>query len=76
MSELSKRVNEFFKLATKSEISKVKDEIYFSDHLQKVFQMFYIEKKDIDFIAYTTNYSKGKIEADLRLIRKKLSKLI
>lgn len=76
MSELSKRVNEFFKLATKSEITKVKDELYFSDHLQKVFQMFYIEKKDIDFIAYTTNYSKGKIEADLRLIRKKLSKLI
>jgi len=76
MSELSKRVNEFFKLATKSEITKVKDELYFSDHLQKVFQMFYIEKKDIDFIAYTTNYSKGKIEADLRLIRRKLSKLI
>lgn len=76
MSELSKRVNEFFKLATKSEITKVKDELYFSDHLQKVFQMFYIEKKDIDFIAYKTNYSKGKIEADLRLIRKKLSKLI
>lgn len=76
MSELSKRVNEFFRLATKSEITKIKDELYFSDHLQEVFNMFYIEKKDIDYIAYKTNFSKGKIEADLRLIRKKLSRLI
>ena len=76
MSELSKRVNEFFKLATKSEISKVKDEIYFSDHLQEVFEMFYMQKKDIEYIAYKTNYSRGKIEADLRLIRKKLNKFI
>ena len=76
MSELSKRVNEFFRLATKSEISKIKDELYFSDHLLKVFEMFYIQKKDIDFIAYKTNYSRGKIEADLRLIRKKLNRFI
>lgn len=76
MSELSKRVNEFFKLATKSEVTKIKEELYFSDHLQEVFDMFYIQKKDIDYIAYKTNFSKGKIEADLRLIRKKLSRLI
>lgn len=76
MSELSKRVNEFFKLATKSEISKIKNELYFSDHLLQVFEMFYIQKKDIDFIAYKTNYSRGKIESDLRLIRKKLNRFI
>lgn len=76
MSELSKKVNEFFRLATKSEITKIKDELYFSDHLQEVFDMFYMQKKDIDFIAYKTNFSRGKIEADLRLIRKKLSRLI
>lgn len=76
MSELSKRVNQFFKLATKSEITKIKDEIYFSDHLQEVFDMFYLQHKDIDYIAYKTKYSKGKIEADLRLIRNKLNKFI
>lgn len=54
MSELSKRVNQFFKLATKSEITKIKDEIYFSDHLQEVFDMFYLQHKDIDYIAYKT----------------------
>lgn len=76
MSILSKRINEFFKSATKSEIKTINNEVYFSDHLQEVFDLFYIQHKDINYIAYKTNYSRGKIEADLRLIRKKLSRLI
>lgn len=76
MSELSKRVNEFFKSATRLEVKAVKDNIYISEHLNTVFEMFYIQKKDIEFIAFKTGYSRGKIEADLRLLRKKLSKLI
>lgn len=76
MSELSKRVNEFFKSATRNEVKEIKDNIYISEHLEKVFDMFYIQKKDIEYIAFTTGYSRGKIEADLRLLRKKLNKLI
>ena len=76
MSELSKKINRFFKTATKSEVKTIKDEIYFSDHLLEVFEMFYIQGLDVNYIAYKTKYSKGKIEADLRLIRRKLSKLI
>lgn len=76
MSELSKRINEFFRYATRSEVRQIKDNIYISEHLNQVFEMFYIQKKDIDYIAYTTGYSRGKIEADLRLLRSKLSKLI
>lgn len=76
MSELSKRINEFFKYATRNEVRQIKDNIYISEHLNLVFEMFYIQKKDIDYIAYTTGYSRGKIEADLRLLRRKLSKLI
>lgn len=76
MSELSKRVNEFFKSATRAEVKQIKDNIYISEHLNEVFEMFYIQKKDINFIAYTTGYSRGKIEADLRLLRSKLNKLI
>lgn len=76
MSELSKRVNEFFKSATRQEVKQVKDNIYISEHLEKVFDMFYIQKKDIEYIAFITGYSRGKIEADLRLLRKKLNKLI
>ena len=76
MSELSKKVNEFFSSATRNEVKQIKDNIYISEHLNDVFEMFYIQKKTVDYIAYKTEYSKGKIEADLRLIRKKLSKLL
>lgn len=76
MSELSKKVNEFFSSATRSEVKQIKDNIYISEHLNDVFEMFYLQRKTVDYIAYKTGYSKGKIESDLRLIRKKLSKLI
>ena len=76
MSELSKKVNEFFSSATRNEVKQIKDNIYISEHLNDVFEMFYIQKKTVDYIADKTGYRKGKIEADLRLIRKKLSKLL
>lgn len=76
MSELSRRINEFIRLATRADIKQIKDNIYISEHLEKVFDMFYLQKKDIDFIAYSTGWSRGKIEADLRLLRSKISKLI
>ena len=76
MSELSKQVNNFFNEATKSDVDKLKDNMIISDHLKQVLEMRYIQGKDINYIAYVTGYSKGKIEADLRKIRKKISKII
>lgn len=76
MSELSKKVNEFFNFTPKSEIEKVKNDMIISEHLMTVLEMRYIQGKDIDYIAYKTGYSRGKIEADLRKIRKKIERLI
>ena len=76
MSYLSKRINEFFKSATRNEVKHIKDNIYISEHLEKVFDMFYIQKLDINYIAYKTGYSRAKIEADLRLLRSKINKLL
>ena len=76
MSELSKRVNRFFDTATKSDIVHILENTLMSDHLKAVFEMKYIQEHDINYIAYKTGYSKGKIESDLRKIRKKLSSII
>ena len=76
MSQLSKDVNSFFNEATRHEVEDLLANLIMDEHLRKVLQMRYIEGKDINFIAYTTGYSKGKIEADLRKIRKKISKII
>ena len=75
MSELSKRTNEFFSDITQPELEKLLKTIILNPHLKKVLEMRYIDGKDINYIAYETGYSKGKIEADLRKIRKKISKL-
>lgn len=76
MIELSKKVNQFFNFTPRSEIEKVKSNLVVSEHLMKVLEMRYMQGKDIDYIAYVTGYSRGKIEADLRKIRKKVEKLI
>lgn len=76
MSELTKRINQFFKLATRKEVQEIKDEIYISEHLEKVFTMYYIEKKSIDYIADVTGYGVTKINRDLRLLREKINKLL
>lgn len=76
MSELSKRVNQFFNFTPKSEINKIKDNIIISEHLKQVLEMRYIEGRDIEYIAYKTGYSRSKIEADLRKLRKKIEPLI
>ena len=75
MSELSKNTNKFFSDITKPELNDLLATIILDEHLERVLKMRYIENKDINYIAYTTGYSKGKIEADLRKIRKKISKL-
>ena len=76
MSELSKKMNQFFKLATRSEVQEVKDKIYISDHLEQVFNMYYLQHKSISYIADTTGYGVRKINSDLKLLREKINKII
>lgn len=76
MSELSKKVNQFFNFTPRDEINKIKNNIILSDHLMNVLKMRYEEGRDIDYIALKTGYSRGKIESDLRKLRKKIEPLI
>ena len=76
MSELSKKINQFFRLATRKEVQEIKDKIYVSDHLEQVFNMYYLQHKSIGYIADITGYGERKIKADLQLIRNKINKII
>ena len=76
MSKISIEVNKYFSDATKNEIDSLLDQIVITEHQRKVFEMKYIERRDVDYIAYTTGYSKSKIENDLMKIRKKIYKVI
>lgn len=75
MSELTKKINNFIKYATRTEINEIKDELCLDEHLEQVFNLFYIKRKSIDFIAFETGYSKAKINSDLAVLRRKMAKL-
>ena len=64
------------KFATQAELEKFKKELVLNEHLDKVLMMFYIDKKDITSIGTELGFSRSKIESDLRLLRKKMSKLL
>ena len=76
MSKLTKKINQLFRLATRKEVQEIKDKIYISDHLEQVFTMYYIQHKSIGYIADITGYGERKIQADLKLIRDKINKII
>ena len=76
MSELTKKINQFFRLATRKEVQEIKDKIYISEHLEQVFTMYYLQKKTISYIADTTGYGVTKINNDLKLIREKINRLL
>lgn len=77
MSEEIKHINKFFNEANKVEVNNLRDNIFFKNEQEEnVFEMKYIKGYDINYIAYKTGYSRGKIESDLRKIRKKIVKLI
>lgn len=76
MSELTKKINQFFRLATRKDVQEIKDKIYISDHLEEVFNLYYLQHKSISYIADTTGYDISKINRDLKLLREKINKII
>lgn len=76
MSKDIQKVNQYFKTALKTDVDSVKGKIVLSDRQEKVFDMFYLKKQDIGFIADSLYVSVSVINSELRLIRTKVLKVI
>lgn len=76
MSEIIKSINQFFKFAVRKDVEKVRNDIILSERQMKIFNMFYIEKHDINFIADSLNVCSMVINNELKVIRIKLMKII
>ena len=76
MSKEILKINSFFKSALKHEVEQVKEKIVLSERQEKIFDMFYIKKVDIGFIADSLYVSVSVINEELKLIRNKLLKAI
>lgn len=76
MSLSVRKTNSFFRRATKSEIDKVRSEIVLSERQEKIFDMYYIKRKDLGFIADTLCMSYPAAKSELRSIREKITPLL
>ncbi len=76
MSKIIKSINNFFKKAIKKDIDKINNEIVLSERQQKIFEMFYIKKQNIDFIADSLCVCKMVVNNELKIIRNKIARIL
>ena len=76
MSAIIKRINNFFRKAVKKDVDKIKSEIILSERQQQIFEMFYIKKQNIDFIADSLCVCKMVVNNELKIIREKIVKIL
>lgn len=73
MSAQTKAVNHFFSTACRADVEKILSLVVLSERQEQIFSMFYLKKKDVNFIADKLNYSPDTINKELRKIRNKIS---
>lgn len=76
MLEAVRKVNSYFKSATRAEVDNLLSQIILSERQADTFDMYYIKKKDVGFIADRLYVSISVINTELRIIRDKMIKVI
>ena len=76
MSKIIKKINDFFRNAIKKDVDKINNELVLSERQQKIFEMFYIKKQNIDFIADSLCVCKMVVNNELKIIRDKIARIL
>lgn len=76
MYTVVRKVNRWFRSATKADVDGLLAKIILSDRQIKIFEMFYIRKQSICYISDILNTSQTVINEELKEIRDKISVII
>ena len=76
MSQTVKNINALFKTAIRSEINELMSKLALSDRQTKIFEMFYIQKKDIWMISNEIGICEAVVNRELKKIRTKIAKVM
>ena len=76
MDSTVKTINGYFRNAVKSDVNEVLSKLILTERQNKIFNMFYLEKQDINFIADSLNVCRSVVNTELHLIRSKVKKVI
>lgn len=71
-----KRINAWFKTATRADVNDLLSKIILSDRQTRIFEMFYLKRQNIGFIADTLGFSERVICEELNVIRDKITRAI
>lgn len=69
-----KRINQWFKTATRADVNELLEKIILSERQTRIFEMFYLKRQCINYIADTLGFSERVICEELSLIRDKIDK--
>ena len=70
------RVNHYFKLANRADVDTLLTKIILSDRQKTIFDMFYIRKQNIGYIADSLNVCSLVVSKELNIIRNKIIRII
>lgn len=76
MSKIIKKINDFFRNAIKKDVDKINSELILSERQRKIFEMFYLKKQNIDFIADSLCVCRMVVNNELKAIRIKLARVL
>jgi len=76
MHSIVRTINAYFKIATRADVNDLLSKIILSERQQRIFEMFYLKRQNIGFIADTLGFSERVISEELDLIRRKISAVI
>lgn len=57
MYSIVRTINAYFKIATRADVNDLLSKIILSERQQRIFEMFYIKRQNIGFIADTLGFS-------------------
>lgn len=72
MSVTSKAVNAYFRNAIRKDVNGLAYSLLLTRRQERIYEMFYIQKHDICFIADTIGCCQRVVQKELRTIRRKI----
>ncbi len=76
MNSTVRMINQWFRTATRADVNNILSKIILSERQTRIFEMFYIKRQNIGFIADSLNVCQLVISNELRIIREKIEHII
>ena len=76
MSATVRLINDWFRTATRSDVNDLLEKIVLSDRQTRIFEMFYLKRQNIGYIADTLYISSRVVSEELDKIREKMERAI